>query len=77
MSFWIDKMTCKKCSSTINVAGGMVNTTWMGPADKDVKCSNPNCDGVGFNNFISERFEALKVITEPKQGPPTYPGRMA
>jgi hypothetical protein len=63
MSYWVNKMKCKKCSTPINVAGGMVQTTWMGPADKDLVCLNRKCDGIGYSNFemTESWFDEIKV----------------
>jgi hypothetical protein len=51
MSFWINRHRCRNCGSEINITGGMVKTTWMGPADEHVVCPNPSCHRVGFVNF--------------------------
>lgn len=64
MSFWINEMKCRKCGTPINVAGGMVQTTWMGPADKDLKCLNTACDGVGYSNFemVNPKFPSFEEL---------------
>jgi hypothetical protein len=51
MSFWINRHKCKNCGSIINITGGMIGTTWMGPEDRQVVCPNPTCLSTGFNSF--------------------------
>jgi hypothetical protein len=51
MSYWVSRLQCKTCGSEINVSGGMVQTTWMGPADRDLICPNTACRAVGFDSF--------------------------
>lgn len=53
MSFWINRMACRSCSSEINISGGMVGTTWMGPQDNEIVCPNPSCNTRGYDNFVS------------------------
>ena len=51
MSLFHTRHRCRNCSSEINIQGGVVGTTNMGPSDEQVVCPNPSCHAVGHNNF--------------------------
>lgn len=55
-------MRCKKCLTEINVPEGVVGITPMGPSDKDLKCLNKECDGVGYSNFESTKINPVNLI---------------
>ena len=51
MSFWISRLACKNCGTAINVTGGVVGTTHMGPPDDQLVCPNPSCNSTGYASF--------------------------
>jgi len=51
MSLFHMRCRCKNCSSEINVQGGVVGTTNMGPSDDQIICPNPSCHATGHNSF--------------------------
>ena len=53
MSLWINRWKCNKCGETMNVQGGMVQTTWMGPVG-GLDCPNESCDSQWPDGFTNE-----------------------
>ena len=53
MSYWISRLQCNTCGSELNVSGGVVGTTFMGPADHDLECPNPRCGAIGYRSFTT------------------------
>jgi len=54
-------MYCRKCCTEIQVSGGMVGSTWVGPADKDLVCLKPGCGAQGYDNFFSKCVMGLNA----------------
>lgn len=63
MSYWISRRQCNNCGSEVNVTGGIINTTWMGPAS--LTCPNPDCAVTGFDNFTTI-VPNIDFITQPQ-----------
>lgn len=63
MSFWINRLQCDVCGSEINVQGGMVGHTWMGPST--IECPNIECRAQGSDNFTTIAYN-IDFATQPQ-----------
>ncbi len=52
MSLWINKWKCNKCGEEINVQGGMIGTTWMGPVG-ELDCPGEKCSAKWSTDFTN------------------------
>lgn len=63
MSLWIHRWRCRQCGSEMNIQGGVVGTTHMGP-NGPVPCPNHNCESMWGNGSTIRVVDGISYVDD-------------